>query len=42
MHYKRHIRPLLADGLLERNLADKPNSRNQQYRLTPKARSLLP
>jgi len=42
MNDKRHIRPLLADGLLERTLPDKPNSRNQQYRLTSKGRSLLP
>lgn len=41
LNYKRHIQPLLADGLLEMTIPDKPNSRLQKYRLTEKGR-LLP
>lgn len=41
LNYKRHIQPLLAAGLLEMTLPEKPNSRLQQYRLTAKGRSLL-
>lgn len=41
LNYKRHIVPLLDAGLLERTLPDKPNSRLQQYRLTPKGRNAL-
>lgn len=41
LNYKRHIQPLLADGLLEMTLRDKPNSRLQKYRLTEKGRLLL-
>ena len=41
LNYKRHIQPLIADGLLEMTLPDKPNSRLQKYRLTPKGRSLI-
>jgi Fic family protein len=35
LNYKRHIQPLLAAGLLEMTIPDKPNSRLQKYRLTP-------
>jgi Fic family protein len=42
LNYKRHILPLLASGLLEMTIPDKPNSRLQKYRLTPKGQSLIP
>lgn len=41
LNYKRHIQPLIAEGWLEMTIPDKPNSRLQKYRLTPKGRSLL-
>ena len=41
LNYKRHIQPLLAEGLLEMTVPDKPNSRLQKYRLTKKGRSHL-
>jgi len=41
LNYKRHIHPLIADGLLEMTIPDKPNSRLQKYRLTDKGRTLL-
>lgn len=41
LNYKRHIQPLVADGLLEMTIPDKPNSRLQKYRLTEKGRALL-
>ena len=40
LNYKRHILPLLQSGVLEMTLPDKPNSRLQKYRLTPKGRNL--
>lgn len=42
LNYKRHIQPLLAQGLLEMTLPDKPNSRLQKYCLTREGRRLLP
>jgi Fic family protein len=41
LNYKRHIFPLIESGVLELTLPDKPNSRLQKYRLTPKGKSLL-
>ena len=41
LNYKRHLLPLIQDGLLERTLPGKPNSRLQKYQLTGKARALL-
>jgi Fic family protein/predicted transcriptional regulator len=41
LNYKRHIQPLVRDGLLEMTLPDKPNSRLQKYRLTTKGHSVL-
>jgi len=41
LNYKRHILPLVEKGWLERTLPDKPNSRLQKYRLTPKGKQLL-
>ena len=37
----RYLKPALADGLIELTIPDKPNSRLQEYRLTPKGRHLL-
>ena len=36
-----YLQPTLAAGLIERTLPDKPNSRLQKYRLTPKGRAWL-
>lgn len=41
LNYKRHIVPLLEQGLLEMTLPDKPNSRLQKYRLTEKGLRVL-
>jgi Fic family protein len=40
LNYKRHIFPLIESDVLELTLPDKPNSRLQKYRLTPKGKSL--
>ena len=39
--FRRHIEPLLAAGLLERTLPDKPTSRDQRYRITELGRVTL-
>ena len=36
LNYKRHILPLIQSGIIEMTLPEKPNSRLQKYRLTPK------
>jgi ATP-dependent DNA helicase RecG len=41
LNYKRHIVPLLEQGLLVMTLPDKPQSRLQRYRLTPQGQTLL-
>ena len=41
LNYKRHILPLLEEGLIERTLPEKPNSRLQKYRLTEKGRRMI-
>ena len=41
LNYKRHIQSLVADGLLEMTLPDKPNSRLQKYRITIKGRRMI-
>jgi Fic family protein len=38
---ERYLKPVLADGLIEMTVPDKPNSRLQQYRLTDKGRQWL-
>lgn len=35
------IKPMLADGLLEMTIPDKPTSSKQRYRITDKGRNLL-
>ena len=35
------LSPLLADGLLEMTIPEKPTSSKQKYRLTPKGRNVL-
>ena len=36
-----HIRPLMARGLIEYTVPDKPTSRNQRYRTTDLGRELI-
>ena len=36
--FRRHIAPLLARGLIEMTVPDKPKSRLQRYRLTDSGR----
>ena len=39
--FRRHIEPLLAAGLLEHTLPDKPTNRDQRYRITELSRVAL-
>lgn len=39
--FKRHIQPLLDEGLIEMTVPAKPTSRIQRYRLTAKGRALV-
>ncbi len=41
LNYKRHILPLINNGLLELTIPDKPNSRLQKYKTTEKGLALL-
>ena len=38
---ENYLHPALSQGLIERTIPDKSNSRLQQYRLTPKGRARL-
>lgn len=40
-YLNRYLNPLIANGILERTLPDKPNSRLQKYRLTAAGRKLI-
>lgn len=41
LNYKRHIYPLLQERLLELTVPEKPNSRSQKYKITPKGLLVL-
>ena len=41
LNYKRHIVPLLDQGLIAMTIPDKPQSRLQRYRITPQGQALL-
>ncbi|HPZ15938.1 MAG TPA: hypothetical protein PLX25_04670 [Sphaerochaeta sp.] len=38
--FKRHIQPLLDEGLVERTVPEKPTSSIQRYRLSAKGRRI--
>lgn len=39
--FKRHMEPILAEGLVEMTVPDKPNSRLQKYRLTANGKASI-
>ena len=39
--YREHLRAMLAAGLIEPTIPDKPRSSRQKYRLTDKGRAAL-
>ena len=39
--FKRHIEPLIEEGLIEMTVPDKPNSRLQKYRLTDSGKAFI-
>lgn len=41
LNYKHHIKPIIEKGLIEPTIPQKPTSRLQKYRLTPKGTNLL-
>ena len=41
LNYKRHLVPLIEQGIIEMTIPDKPRSRLQKYHLTDKGRALL-
>lgn len=41
LNYKRHVAPMLENGLIEKTLPEKPRSSKQMYRLTAKGRYVL-
>lgn len=41
MNYRRHLFPLIEQGLIEMTIPDKPNSRMQKYRITANGLNLM-
>lgn len=41
-HFRQHYqKPSIAAGIMEMTLPDKPNSRLQRYRITPKGKMMV-